>query len=823
MAVVNKFNVNGQVVDISNSDITANNVSYDDSFQYDENTVGDKLSELESQAIYDVSSHNNGATFASLSALLSDENLSTLIPTSVRHGGMSIRFVQSSDNKYVQYRLMSPTWSINSNFWSFCSENTLVNSSEYIDVKTDYENKILEATKKDGTKEFTSDVQINGKILCQNRDVISELENADNVINNPNNPLSHGYLSDMSNKNWLQVNIDNENKIIEGTKNDGLGTKVINVPVETPVSKTLYLDDSEWIEVKTDQEGKILEGLNKNGEKHISQFCDTTKGLIKKIVRSESNVIEIPQLDSNFKSPVPLTVTGNKGEDDAVYKFSLTLSNDAFNIRFKFRITENILNQNKRSIIAQIGNAYVALNPTPFTQITSTYTYNGETKTSYYGSFDGGIHLNDGRIISRKYDRNVGTLAFSVLYTGNDINATIENNGSAFVLKDGGNTTTFSFETYPTVDELYEALKTTQNISIDFNELNHRRCTELAIFPETKLGSYYYSGTHGKKDEQDEVIEYFDNAPVYIPYAVDERWHRVEIVKLGDYVYVICDGQKKVFNAVLQNYEELTLGGGCGVLFKDFEVHTDSVYDFELVDNNEISSYSPNYIIFEGHNMIDTPSIEVDATSSEMGVTVDRLSYVFDYMKAKGYIPVSIYDIVDYYDRNTNLPKRCFTIIMDDFQWKNCLNARFRRVFENYGVKPALAIISEYNNTITLNGNQITIDKAAQICRMHNFDLLSHTKNHRYNANVKPSEYISEFTTDLYSCDERSIDGNILVYPFGSIRTYMFDVLEWLGYRSGVYITGNTSLNKLFLSKYNLIRTEIGIRNSIENIINSIL
>ena len=42
---------------------------------------------------YDVTTHNNGATFASLSALLSAENLSTLIPTAVRCGGMSIRFV----------------------------------------------------------------------------------------------------------------------------------------------------------------------------------------------------------------------------------------------------------------------------------------------------------------------------------------------------------------------------------------------------------------------------------------------------------------------------------------------------------------------------------------------------------------------------------------------------------------------------------------------------------------------------------------------------------------------------------------------------------
>ena len=43
--------------------------------------------------IYDISYHNNGTTFPSLSALLSSENLSTLIPTAVRCGGMSIRFI----------------------------------------------------------------------------------------------------------------------------------------------------------------------------------------------------------------------------------------------------------------------------------------------------------------------------------------------------------------------------------------------------------------------------------------------------------------------------------------------------------------------------------------------------------------------------------------------------------------------------------------------------------------------------------------------------------------------------------------------------------
>ena len=71
--------------------------------------------------VYDVSSHNDGAVFESLSDLLGSANLSTLIPTSVRRGGMSIRFIQGSapntDNKYVQYRLISQTFSTNEVDW----------------------------------------------------------------------------------------------------------------------------------------------------------------------------------------------------------------------------------------------------------------------------------------------------------------------------------------------------------------------------------------------------------------------------------------------------------------------------------------------------------------------------------------------------------------------------------------------------------------------------------------------------------------------------------------------------------------------------------
>lgn len=87
---------------------------------------------------YDVTAHNNNATFADLSALLNSENLNTLIPVAVRHGGMSIKFVLTSDNKYVQYRLMSDSFNTTPTNWQGVdnepiagSENLIKSSSVY--------------------------------------------------------------------------------------------------------------------------------------------------------------------------------------------------------------------------------------------------------------------------------------------------------------------------------------------------------------------------------------------------------------------------------------------------------------------------------------------------------------------------------------------------------------------------------------------------------------------------------------------------------------------------------------------------------------------
>ena len=56
--------------------------------------------------VYDISATHSNTKYTDLAEALSGDN----VPVGVRRGGMSVKFVQSSDNKYVQYRLMSDTF-----------------------------------------------------------------------------------------------------------------------------------------------------------------------------------------------------------------------------------------------------------------------------------------------------------------------------------------------------------------------------------------------------------------------------------------------------------------------------------------------------------------------------------------------------------------------------------------------------------------------------------------------------------------------------------------------------------------------------------------
>lgn len=108
--------------------------------------------------VYDVSFYNNDAVFDSIQSLLSSSNLDKLIPVSVRHGGMSIRFIQgsvpNSDNKYVQYRLMSDTFNTTVANWQGVDDEPTAGSDNLVksggvydvleEIKNTSDNRILD-------------------------------------------------------------------------------------------------------------------------------------------------------------------------------------------------------------------------------------------------------------------------------------------------------------------------------------------------------------------------------------------------------------------------------------------------------------------------------------------------------------------------------------------------------------------------------------------------------------------------------------------------------------------------------------------------------
>lgn len=125
-------------------------------------TVGAIVDGL-NDGIYDISKRNstggpnNDGKFT-LEYILNNAN--TLIPTSWRHGGMTISFIQSSDNKYVQYRLMKSTFSTAVNDWQGVDDeptagsNNLVKSGGVVNKLAELDGKVVSIYTKEDTIDF---------------------------------------------------------------------------------------------------------------------------------------------------------------------------------------------------------------------------------------------------------------------------------------------------------------------------------------------------------------------------------------------------------------------------------------------------------------------------------------------------------------------------------------------------------------------------------------------------------------------------------------------------------------------------------------------
>ena len=216
--------------------------------------------------VYDVSSHNNDAVFESLQALLSSSNLSTLIPPSVRHGGMSIRFIQgsvpNSYNKYVQYRYMETDTTaatfINTANWQGVDDEPISESDnfvksggiasyygqyedndEWVDVLLDGERKILEGRKPDGTKEIFTPVNVKA---VNATDINATDINATDINATELSLLSASIKTIISEEDFVEMTLDNEEKIISYRDKKGVLHEISGIESNNIFCKHLHVE-----------------------------------------------------------------------------------------------------------------------------------------------------------------------------------------------------------------------------------------------------------------------------------------------------------------------------------------------------------------------------------------------------------------------------------------------------------------------------------------------------------------------------------------------------------------------------------------------------
>ena len=105
---------------------------------------------------------------------------------------------------------MSDEWSINTEDWAIADEDVYVENPEFVYVKTDSEDKILEGIKTDGTKVFGGDVQIGGNTtISGDATILGKVD------------IQGATYTLQENPEWTKVLTDSQDRIIAGVKKDG--------------------------------------------------------------------------------------------------------------------------------------------------------------------------------------------------------------------------------------------------------------------------------------------------------------------------------------------------------------------------------------------------------------------------------------------------------------------------------------------------------------------------------------------------------------------------------------------------------------------------
>ena len=244
--------------------------------------------------VFDISAYNNNTKYADLASALGSNGAN--VPQSVRKGGMSVKFVQSSDNKYIQARCMAQDFTTDVTQWQRVDDEIkdndnlvtgkgikagtleekehLITEQNVVGYLTDKNKSIIAKLMKNGAVEW---------IVKNSRDIfvddkISEIEESIQGVSG-NLRTQTERVDELDENAIREVSIEgSEDSIaayITDKKKQIIGTINYKAEVEFYAGggfageKTTDANIGEYIKLITSKNGVIIGGIKPNGTVHI--------------------------------------------------------------------------------------------------------------------------------------------------------------------------------------------------------------------------------------------------------------------------------------------------------------------------------------------------------------------------------------------------------------------------------------------------------------------------------------------------------------------------------------------------------------------------
>ena len=534
--------------------------------------------------------------------------------------------------------------------------------------------------------------------------------------------------------------------------------------------------------------------------------------------------------------------SGKYGDDNACYIFDTIPEMKTVHVAFDFQYTKpmpttayvnsvtNVLNiyNNGCVVREQLGKAIQ--NSGNIGRLRSIYnTSNSENSNLVLGG-------------SFRYDQTAKQIdALSVQLTGTATTATFKFTDSAFIVTLDGTDRSVNYSESDTIDDLVEGINNISGVEA-VAILGSRLVTDLM---PVAIANYYETYNLIVTGTLYDNTPFTDAPPIYIPVVDDNEWRTVEAVVDMETkkTYVSIDGLTMVgkidITGITAPYKIIIGYQGTGyatapVRVRNLKIDYGSYGDAEIIDFNNppntggiqmISDRNPKLVIFEGHGIDVCMESEAPITD-DMACSTERLNIVFDHLQKNGYKCVSYDDIINFKLNHGVLPKRCYALMFDDFRLENYLDIDKRKPFEKYDAVGGLALITNRfadGTTYPIEANNTTYssDEAVRAVDSGRWYMTSHTKNHTTLTSVKPSEDIAVLRESAVDCNVHGVHPNIMVYPQGGCKMETIPIMRNSPFALGIGVVGNF-YNCRGISRYMLVRNEIGTRVSLSDILNAL-